>query len=240
MNSDDLYRVFELILAGDAERLDELFAGAPDLNTPGGGDPFAAYLAEKNARIEPVHGMDTEARSVAEIVLILDGFENPLPVALFGDREAGAFSQIRVYHNLFAINGTFTQRPPILPVAQPPPEVPEVIREYFNAVHHAPSVDRVMALYAKDATMVAPTGGRRRGLDRMRPVYEMFLAGGGIVLDHCTATSDGRSCAIEWVSNRWGEKTYPPQCGSAVYDMVGDKLAAARIYDDLEPPGKNV
>jgi hypothetical protein len=47
--------------------------------------------------------------------------------------------------------------------------------------------------------------------------------GGGIPLEHCTATDDGRACALEYNVVRWGR---------------GDsgKLAVARVYHDSDPP----
>ena len=122
-------------------------------------------------------------------------------------------------------------------VATPP--VPPVIRDYFQAVHQAPSVDRVMSVYADDPVMVmvGPPGVRRQGKDEIRPVYEGFLKDGGIALHHCTETDNGASCAIEEACDQWGKKRYPAlENGCAIYGYAGKKLFAARIYDDLEPP----
>ena len=61
--------------------------------------------------------------------------------------------------------------------------------------------------------------------------------GGGIPLEHCAVTDDGRACALEYNVVSWGRTELPPQAGIAVY-VRGDsgKLAAARIYDDVDPP----
>ena len=50
-------------------------------------------------------------------------------------------------------------------------------------------------------------------------------------------TDDARACALEYNVVAWGRTTLPPQAGLAVY-VRGDsgKLAAARIYDDADPP----
>ena len=165
------------------------------------------------------------------------GLGNPLPVAVFGDRAEDKFSALRVYHNMFSYKGHFTARPQLLAIAMPAPLVPPVIRDYFLAVNQKPSVDRVMCLYADDAVMVAPPGVRREGKHAIRPAYESFLKDGGIALHHCTATDDGSSCAIEWACDQWGNKRYAAlESGCAVYDYGDEKLRAARIYDDLEPP----
>jgi hypothetical protein len=44
-------------------------------------------------------------------------------------------------------------------------------------------------------------------------------------------------CALEYNVVKWGMTQLPPQAGVAVY-VRGEsgKLAAARIYDDVDPP----
>ena len=48
---------------------------------------------------------------------------------------------------------------------------------------------------------------------------------------------DGRACALEYNVRRWGQTDLPRQAGVAVY-VRGEsgRLAAARIYDDADPP----
>lgn len=50
-------------------------------------------------------------------------------------------------------------------------------------------------------------------------------------------TDNGRVCALEYNVVAWGGTELPPEAGIAVY-VRGDsgKLAAARIYDDVDPP----
>jgi hypothetical protein len=65
----------------------------------------------------------------------------------------------------------------------------------------------------------------------------MFSNGGGIALEHCTATDDGTACALEYSCVGWGRTALPPQAGVAVYQRgPSGKLAQARIYDDVDPP----
>jgi hypothetical protein len=73
----------------------------------------------------------------------------------------------------------------------------------------------------------------------LRELYgHMFANGGGIGLEHCTLTDDGVRCAIEYNCVRWGASEIPAQAGVAVYERGSSGLlAAARIYDDVEPPG---
>jgi hypothetical protein len=67
-----------------------------------------------------------------------------------------------------------------------------------------------------------------------------FSAGGGIGLQHCAMTDDGVRCAVEYNCVRWGSHDLPPQAGICVYERDPDGLlAAARVYDDVEPPAGN-
>jgi hypothetical protein len=50
-------------------------------------------------------------------------------------------------------------------------------------------------------------------------------------------TDDGVRCALEYNCVRWGSHDLPPQAGLGVYERGPDGLlAAARVYDDIEPP----
>ena len=65
----------------------------------------------------------------------------------------------------------------------------------------------------------------------------MFVGFGGIPLEHCGVTDDGRSCMLEYNVVRWGKTELPPEAGVAVYVRgPNGRLAAARIYDDVDPP----
>jgi hypothetical protein len=78
----------------------------------------------------------------------------------------------------------------------------------------------------------AGDGYVHRGTDELRALHELFLSnGGGISLEHCAVTDDGRACALEYNVVAWGPTALPPEAGLAVY-VRGDsgKLAAARIY----------
>jgi hypothetical protein len=65
----------------------------------------------------------------------------------------------------------------------------------------------------------------------------LFSNRGGISLEHCALIDDGRACALEYDVVRWGTTVIPPQAGIAVYVRgQSRKLAAASIYDDVDPP----
>ena len=52
-------------------------------------------------------------------------------------------------------------------------------------------------------------------------------------------TDDGERCAVEYNIVRWGERDLPHQAGIAVFDRgPAGLLAAARIYDDVQPPAE--
>lgn len=129
-------------------------------------------------------------------------------------------------------------RPPLL---QPDPdlEAPDVVGDYQRALRSG-DVDAILAVFEPDGSMREPAGGTNvhRGADELRALYELFFSnGGGIPLEHCAVTDDGGACALEYNVVAWGRTEIPPEAGIAVYAR-GDsgRLAAARVYDDSDPP----
>ena len=101
-------------------------------------------------------------------------------------------------------------------------------------------LDAGLATYEEDAYAREPSGGEYvyRGREKLRELYSLMFASGGIRLEHCTVTDDGVRCAVEYNCVRWGYMELPPQAGVAVYERgTSGLLAAGRIYDDFEPPG---
>ena len=117
--------------------------------------------------------------------------------------------------------------------------VPDVVGDYQRALAEG-DLEAVLATYEDDAYVREPSGGKYvyHGKEELRKIYAMqFSNGGGIGLEHCTVTDDGVRCAIEYNCVRWGVTDIPPQAGVAVYERGSSGLlAAARIYDDVEPP----
>jgi hypothetical protein len=77
-----------------------------------------------------------------------------------------------------------------------------------------------------------------RGHEALRGFYgRLFSNDGGIPLQHCSLIDAEGACALEYNVVRWGRTDLPPQAGVAIY-VRGEsgKLAAARIYDDVDPP----
>ena len=97
-----------------------------------------------------------------------------------------------------------------------------------------------MATFEPDAYVREPAGSAymHRGHDELLALYQRFFSnGGGIRLEHCALTDDGRACALEYNLIRWGRTELPPEASLAVYIRESSgRLSSARIYDDLEPP----
>ena len=98
----------------------------------------------------------------------------------------------------------------------------------------------IVATFEPEGYAREPSGAAflHRGTEALYELYgHMFANAGGIGLEHCTLTDDGASCAIEYNCVRWGHTEISPQAGVAVYERSpSGLLAAARIYDDVEPP----
>ena len=253
MAGDGSVDYMALLEHGDAARLSRAFAGTPIIDDPRLGhiegrealDRFvsesAVWLDNHVARTMRIATTKNDLREVQESVVGLEMEEEPwfLPVAVVLDRTTGGgLRAIRVYHSMWPLIGHHQVRPPILE------------RDASIALEGAPAdyqralaagdVDAILASYEPNATAREPSGGpySYTGADNIRKIYTMmFSNGGGIPLEFCTATDDGTGCAIEYNAVRWGKAELPPQAGVAVYVRgKSGRLAAARIYDDVEPP----
>jgi hypothetical protein len=132
-------------------------------------------------------------------------------------------------------------RAPLLP-AVPGLVLPDVIARYQAALARG-DLNAILAQFEPEGLAREPSGGPHcyRGAERLRHFYgRLFANGGGIPLQHCSVTDDGVHCAVEYIVTDWGCTTLPPQAGVAVYERgASGLLAAARIYDDVEPPAAN-
>lgn len=243
---------FAGVMAGELDALVGSFAGEPEFHHPVRGrvkgapafrrfaEETTAWLEERDASVEEVDVVVTPARSVEEVVLHAGagGRRVELPVAIVNDRDADErIVEQRMYFSLWPLRGSHAIRPPLLqPDAAAEPS--DVVGEYQRALA-AGDLDAVMATLAPDASLREPAGSAyaHRGTGELRALFERFFAGGGIALEHCTVTDDGRACALEYNVVGWGRHELPPQAGVAVY-VRGEsgRLAAARIYDDADPP----
>jgi hypothetical protein len=241
------------LMTGEVDALIGSFAGEPEVHHPvrgriKGAAAFARYvadmtswIAERNVTAEDVNFIVTPTGGVEEFVLRLDDdagrIDLPLALAANLDRHARMI-ELRMYFSSWWLTGAHSVRPPLM---QPDPGVhaPDTVGEYQRALA-AGDVDAVVASFEPDGYIREPAGGvyTHRGTDAIRALCELFFSdGGGIPLQHCGVIDDGRACALEYNVAAWGRTELPPQAGIAVYVRSDSgKLAAARIYDDVDPP----
>ncbi len=109
----------------------------------------------------------------------------------------------------------------------------------YHAALGAGDASAIVAVFEPDGYFREPAGPQYtyRGTAELRKMYTEFLSAGGIGLEHCTVTDDGSRCALEFNAVRWGQVEMPRQAGVAVYERgASGLLAAARVYDDVDPP----
>ena len=244
---------FDGLLAGDFDALVGSFAGEPQLHHPVRGRirgvrAFETYVTETNAwlrqrnvSVENVEYVHAERHGFAEVVLHLPGETGRvgLPVAVVADsRSDGRIDELRIYYSSWPLTGRHLNRPPLL---QPDPDLREsgVVADYQRALS-AGDVDAIVAVFEPDGYAREPSGGEfvHRGPAGLHAFYELLFSNdGGIPLEHCALIDDQRACALEYNVVRWGKDELPPEAGIAVYVRgQSGKLAAARIYDDVNPP----
>ena len=244
---------FAGLMTGEIDALVNSFAGEPEVHDPvrgrvRGARAFAAYVAETTAglterhvSVERVdHGI-IERGGFEEVVLNLDGDGGRvgLPVAVAADRGAhGRIAEVRLYYSTWPLTGRHAHRPPLL---QTDPELsePDVVRVYQRALA-AGDLDAVVATFEPDGYAREPAGADHvhAGPEDLRRFYAwLFSNDGGIPLEHCALIDDGHACALEYNVVRWGQTELSPEAGMAVYARgPNGGLAAARIYDDCDPP----
>jgi SnoaL-like domain len=244
---------FDGLMTGELDPMIGSFAGEPELHHPvrgriRGARAFAAYFDEMQVwfsqRIVSVEGVEhvvAGRHGFEESVVHLDGEAGRvgLPVAIVADRRSdGRIEELRMYFSSWPLTGRHANRPPVL---QPDPELREsdVVAEYQAALA-AGDVDAIVAAFEPNGYAREPAGGEyvHTGPDGLRGFYErLFSNDGGIQLEHCAVIDDVRACALEYNVVRWGKTELPPEAGLAVYVRgQSGKLAAARIYDDVDPP----
>lgn len=244
---------FDGVMTGELDALVRSFAGQPELHHPFRGriagerafEAFATqldeWLRQRNVSVEEIETARVAQRGFDEVVLHLDadGRRVDLPVAIVADKRSdGRILELRMYFSSWPLTGRHANRPPVL---QPDAQVREsdIVAEYQRALSTG-DVEAIVSAFEPDGYAREPAGGEwiHQGSDGLRGFYELlFSNGGGIPLEHCALVDDGRACALEYNVIRWGRTALMPQAGVAVY-VRGEsgKLAAARIYDDVDPP----
>jgi hypothetical protein len=244
---------FEGMIAGEPDALVDSFAGEPELHDPvrgrvKGTQAFRTFVSETSdwlrrhdASVEGVAQIVTERHGFEEVVLQLDaqGGRVGLPVAIVGDhRSDNRLAELRIYYSSWPLSERHANRPPLL---QPDPKLREsnVVGDYQRALA-AGDVGAIVDTFEADGYVREPAGGAHLhvGRDGLRSFYEqLFSNGGRIPLEHCHVIDDGRLCALEYNVVHWGRTQLPPEAGVAIYARgPSGRLAAARIYDDADPP----
>jgi SnoaL-like domain len=241
---------FPGVMTGEVGALVESFAGEPEIHHPVRGrikgvaafERFAretkAWLDERAAAVTDIDFVLAHGCGVEELVLHLGGGLD-LPVAVASDHDdRGRITEQRIYFSGWQVTGRHAIRPPVL---QPVDglHAPGVIGDYQRALG-AGDARAAVETFEPNGFVREPAGAEylHTGTDELRALYERFFSnGGGIQLEHCAVTTDDHAAALEYNVAAWGRTALPPQAGLAVYVRGGGgKIAAARIYDDVDPP----
>jgi hypothetical protein len=238
--------------SGDPTRLIEAFPGGVTIDDPRAGHvegeaaledycrESRAWLSERNAASRSLAVTNGATRVVGEfeVDLVQDGRSFTLPLAVVVEPDPRRDSvAIRSYHSHWPLLGRHIVRPPLLPV-DPAAVEADVVGEYQAALRSGDAAAWV-ATFEPDGCFREPAGGDHRfcGTAALQDLAKAFFARGGIVLEHCTVTDDGVRTALEFNAVEWGGTTMPHQAGVAVYERgASGRLAAARVYDDVDPP----
>jgi hypothetical protein len=249
----DLVPYYDGLMSGEHAALTRSFAGEPVLHDPRRGrvigvQAFEAYvrelgswLSEHNMSFDPVDHVFMEPRASRK----WSSTSTPRgrargsscrhrrrPSLRRATRRAPDLPQHLGRDGSPPASATLLQRNPDL-------RAEGVVAEYQRALA-AGDVDAVIATFEPGGYAREPAGREflHRGGDDLRAFYErLFSNGGGIELEHCGLVHDGRACALEYNVVGWGKTELPPEAGVAVY-VQGEsgQIAAARIYDDADPP----
>lgn len=248
-----LAQIIDLPKQGDGERLLTLFSGEPIINTPLDGEVrgeaglkdfsrnLSDCLAERQAQSRLLNSITAPARTVLELVVTLELPDRSieLPVAVVADLDGAGVRAMRIYHSTYPFTGNHITRKPMLDPQTGLPE-PEVVDRYMQGLRE-PNIGLVLSLFTADAYVREPSGDayRHEGEEGRRAFYDGALRDGGIPLQHCSATFDGKTFAVEFIVDRWGNTEFATQAGMAVYQLTDDNtlIEAVRIYDDVTPPG---
>ena len=192
------------------------------------------------ARVETVASTVHDGRAVVELLahLNVDGQDVAWPVAVVAESPDDLSVVFRSYCSQWPVDGRRHLRPPVLAPGRDQPAATSSAdtRPRWTAG----DADAIVATFAPDGYYREPIGphATHRGPAELRSFFaRQFSDGGGIGLQDCVLTDDGVRCAVEYNCVRWGRQDLPPQAGLGVFERGPDgRLAAVRVYDDVEPP----
>ena len=263
-------RLMQAVCAGEAAQACSLFAehklfgGMPcAIDAPYGrfeglagvrrfAKSFLAAFHAQSAHIVPVIQTRANGRSVTELVIefVVEGEIEQVPMFVVGDlRTQSTLDEVRLYCHFTYVPGLQAYRRPIFQSAHlemgDPGLLTGAVREYYEALHHVPSVDvdRIMGCMSEDCKFGGyepddPAHETAETPAQVRAKYEYMAA----YIPRCvgmryeTIIDDGVNCVIEWVHivSRAGreERARIALSGIAAYERGADgKLCAIRISD---------
>jgi hypothetical protein len=242
---------FRALNKGDPRPLETVWPGEVLIHDPRAGEVRGhrqlrqfvkrnlSWLAGYHARIETTASMKVGRRAVVELLahMDVDGREVAWPVAVVAESPDDMSVVFRTYLSQWPILGPHHVRPSFL---EPGPATPGDVVGRYHAALDAGDVQAIVGTFSPDGYFREPSGPEaiHRGGDELRRFFTAcFSAGGGVRLEPCAVTDDGARCAVEYNCVRWGSQELPPQAGIAIYERgPNGSLAAARVYDDVEPP----
>ena len=249
--ADPVGQYFAALNEGDIHDLETAWPGDVVVHDPRAGEVRGhrqlrefvgrnkSWLAQQHARTETVASTVAGGRAVVELLAHLDqdGQAVAWPMAVVAESPDELSVVFRTYCSQWPVDGRRHVRPPILGPGSFHPG--DVVGRYQAALT-AGDPGAIVATFAADGYYREPIGphSAHRGTPELRSFFtRCFSAGGGIGLENCAMTDDGVRCALEYNCVRWGRHDLPAQAGIAVYERGPDGLlAAARVYDDVEPP----
>jgi len=251
--ADPVGQYFTALNNGDTRALETVWPGEVVVHDPRAGEVrghrqlrhFVSrnqrWLAEHHARSETVAATYSGGRAVVELLahVDVDGREMAWPVAVVAEAPDDLSVVFRSYCSQWPVAGRRELRPAIL---EPGPVHPGDVVGRYQAALEAGDAQAIASTFGADGYYREPIGphATHRGTAELRSFFaRSFSAGGGIGLQYCAVTDDGVRCALEYNCVRWGSHDLPPQAGLGVYERGPDGLlAAARVYDDVEPPAE--
>jgi len=249
--ADPVTQYFTALHEGDTRALETVWPGEVVIYDPRAGEVRGhkqvrqfigrnlSWLAGLHARAETVASTCGGGRAVVELLAHLDhnGQELAWPVAVVAESPDESSVVFRTYASQWPVDERRHVRPPIL---KPGTAHPGDVVGRYQAALAAGDTEAVVSTFTPDGYFQGPFGPNytHRGTAELRSFFAWcFSAGGGIGMEDCAVTDDGVRCALEFNCARWGRHDLPPQAGLGVYERGPDGLlAAARAYDDIEPP----
>ncbi|WP_433028343.1 nuclear transport factor 2 family protein [Actinomycetospora sp. CA-053990] len=197
------------------------------------------WLAGLHARTETVATTTAGGRAVLELLahLTQDGLEVAWPVAVVAEAVDDRSIEFRTYCSQQPITGAHQLRPPVLAPGNGGPA--GVVGSYLAALT-AGDADAAVDAFAPSGYLREPDAPAytHRGAAELRRYFaRCFSHGGSVLLEHCATTDDGPRCALEYNCVRWGDHDLPREAGLMVCERdVAGRLAAVRLYDDIDTP----